>query len=57
MDGFQIALPIVGVVAAAAVTFYAVSFAELREVLRFFLLPFSLSTPFQIISFLFHLQC
>ncbi|QCD88809.1 uncharacterized protein LOC114170477 [Vigna unguiculata] len=31
MDGFQIALPIVGVVAAAAVTFYAVSFAELRE--------------------------
>ncbi|TKY67794.1 hypothetical protein E2542_SST10690 [Spatholobus suberectus] len=32
MDGLQIALPIVGVVAAAAVTFYAVSFAELREV-------------------------
>ncbi|RDX96993.1 hypothetical protein CR513_20288 [Mucuna pruriens] len=29
--GLQIALPIAGVVAAAAVTFYAVSFAELRE--------------------------
>ena len=32
MDGMQIALPIVGIVAAAAVTFYAVSFAEIREV-------------------------
>ncbi|XAR52844.1 hypothetical protein NMG60_11021150 [Bertholletia excelsa] len=31
MDGMQIALPILGIVAAAAVTFYAVSFAELRE--------------------------
>ncbi|ESW03567.1 hypothetical protein PHAVU_011G024400 [Phaseolus vulgaris] len=31
MDGLQIALPILGVVAAAAVTFYAVSFSELRE--------------------------
>ncbi|XP_028758872.1 uncharacterized protein LOC114734072 [Neltuma alba] len=31
MDGMQLALPIVGIVAAAAVTFYAVSFAELRE--------------------------
>ncbi|KAJ7964595.1 Transmembrane protein [Quillaja saponaria] len=31
MDGMQIALPIVGIVAAAAVTFYAVSFAEIRE--------------------------
>jgi len=36
MDGLQIALPILGVVAAAAVTFYAVSFSELREVLRYF---------------------
>jgi len=33
MDGMQIALPIVGVIAAAAATFYAVSFAELREVI------------------------
>lgn len=32
VDGMQIALPIVGIVAAAAVTFYAVSFAEIREV-------------------------
>ncbi|KAI4301734.1 hypothetical protein L6164_034981 [Bauhinia variegata] len=31
MDGMQIALPIVGIVAAAAATFYAVSFAEIRE--------------------------
>ncbi|KAK4278743.1 hypothetical protein QN277_016545 [Acacia crassicarpa] len=31
MDGMQLALPIVGIVAAAAVTFYAVSFAEIRE--------------------------
>ncbi|GMN27353.1 hypothetical protein TIFTF001_001615 [Ficus carica] len=32
MDGFQqIGLPILGIVAAAAVTFYAVSFAEIRE--------------------------
>ncbi|XP_038701069.1 uncharacterized protein LOC119997911 [Tripterygium wilfordii] len=32
MDGtMQIALPILGIVAAAAVTFYAVSFNELRE--------------------------
>ncbi|XP_027362414.1 uncharacterized protein LOC113870020 [Abrus precatorius] len=31
MDAMQIALPIVGIVAAAAVTFYAVSFSELRE--------------------------
>ncbi|XP_047159071.1 uncharacterized protein LOC124829575 [Vigna umbellata] len=31
MDGFQVALPIVGVLAAAAVTFYAVSFSELKE--------------------------
>ncbi|KAK7312185.1 hypothetical protein VNO77_35868 [Canavalia gladiata] len=31
MDAIQIALPIVGIAAAAAVTFYAVSFAELRE--------------------------
>lgn len=28
----QIGLPVVGIVAAAAVTFYAISFAELREV-------------------------
>jgi len=34
MDGMQIALPIVGVIAAAAATFYAVSFAELREVTK-----------------------
>ncbi|XP_047337225.1 uncharacterized protein LOC124940733 [Impatiens glandulifera] len=32
MDGIQqIALPVLGIVAAAAVTFYAVSFAEIRE--------------------------
>ncbi|KAG9132206.1 hypothetical protein Leryth_017069 [Lithospermum erythrorhizon] len=33
MDGVlqQMALPILGVIAAAGVTFYAVSFAELRE--------------------------
>ncbi|KAI7991623.1 hypothetical protein LOK49_LG12G02656 [Camellia lanceoleosa] len=31
MDGMQIALPVLGIVAAAAVTFYAVSFAEIRE--------------------------
>ncbi|KAK9285326.1 hypothetical protein L1049_024517 [Liquidambar formosana] len=31
MDGMQIALPILGIVAAAALTFYAVSFAEIRE--------------------------
>lgn len=32
MDGMmQIGLPVLGIVAAAAVTFYAVSFAELRE--------------------------
>ncbi|XP_061362445.1 uncharacterized protein LOC133306180 [Gastrolobium bilobum] len=31
MDGIQIALPILGIVAAAAVTFYAVSFSEIRE--------------------------
>ncbi|KAJ8747805.1 hypothetical protein K2173_006980 [Erythroxylum novogranatense] len=29
--GVQLALPILGIVAAAAVTFYAVSFSELRE--------------------------
>lgn len=28
----QVALPVLGIVAAAAVTFYAVSFAEIREV-------------------------
>lgn len=33
MNGIeQIALPVLGIVAAAAVTFYAVSFAELSEV-------------------------
>ncbi|XP_075643906.1 uncharacterized protein LOC142615097 [Castanea sativa] len=32
MDGIQqVALPILGIVAAAAATFYAVSFSELRE--------------------------
>ncbi|XP_039131476.1 uncharacterized protein LOC120267869 [Dioscorea cayenensis subsp. rotundata] len=32
MDGAsQIALPVLGILAAAALTFYAVSFAELRE--------------------------
>ena len=35
MDGMQIALPIFGIVAAAAVTFYAVSFAEIREVINY----------------------
>ncbi|XP_052206372.1 uncharacterized protein LOC127810845 [Diospyros lotus] len=29
--GMEVALPVLGIVAAAAVTFYAVSFAELRE--------------------------
>lgn len=32
MDAMQIGVPILGIVAAAAVTFYAVSFAEIREV-------------------------
>ncbi|KAL3633832.1 hypothetical protein CASFOL_022594 [Castilleja foliolosa] len=32
MDGLQqISLPVLGIVAVAALTFYAVSFAELRE--------------------------
>ncbi|XP_004505668.1 uncharacterized protein [Cicer arietinum] len=31
MDGMQIALPILGIVGAAALTFYAVSFNEIRE--------------------------
>ncbi|CDP16028.1 unnamed protein product [Coffea canephora] len=32
MDGIQqVALPVLGILAAAAITFYAVSFAELRE--------------------------
>ncbi|KAK1257553.1 hypothetical protein QJS04_geneDACA017783 [Acorus gramineus] len=31
MDPSQIALPILGIVAAAAATFYVVSFGELRE--------------------------
>ncbi|XP_021274902.1 uncharacterized protein LOC110409769 [Herrania umbratica] len=32
MDGVtQVVLPVLGIVAAAAVTFYAVSFAEIRE--------------------------
>nr|XP_023919352.1 uncharacterized protein LOC112030913 [Quercus suber]XP_023919353.1 uncharacterized protein LOC112030913 [Quercus suber]XP_023919354.1 uncharacterized protein LOC112030913 [Quercus suber]POF01716.1 hypothetical protein CFP56_37548 [Quercus suber] len=32
MDGIQqVALPILGIVAAAAATFYAVSFSEIRE--------------------------
>ncbi|XP_068656386.1 uncharacterized protein [Aristolochia californica] len=31
MDATQIVLPILGIVAVAAATFYAVSFAELRE--------------------------
>ncbi|PKA55302.1 hypothetical protein AXF42_Ash003939 [Apostasia shenzhenica] len=34
MDLGQIVVPVLGIVAAAAVTFYAVSFAELREVLE-----------------------
>jgi hypothetical protein len=45
MDGIQqVALPVLGIVAAAAVTFYAVSFSELREVpsmLQAFLLSIS----------------
>ena len=33
MDGIQqMALPILGIVAAAAATFYVVSFSEIREV-------------------------
>ncbi|XP_022136426.1 uncharacterized protein LOC111008135 [Momordica charantia] len=32
MDGLQqLGIPVLGIVAAAAITFYAVSFAELRE--------------------------
>ncbi|XP_057954537.1 uncharacterized protein LOC131148680 [Malania oleifera] len=31
MQEMQLVLPLLGIVAAAAVTFYAVSFAELRE--------------------------
>ena len=32
MDAMQVGLPILGIVAVAAITFYAVSFAEIREV-------------------------
>lgn len=32
MDAMQVGLPILGIVAAAAITFYAVSFSEIREV-------------------------
>ncbi|CBI34102.3 hypothetical protein AAG906_012739 [Vitis piasezkii] len=31
MDAMQVGLPILGIVAVAAITFYAVSFAEIRE--------------------------
>ncbi|KAK7258108.1 hypothetical protein RIF29_32560 [Crotalaria pallida] len=31
MDAMQIAVPVIGIVAAAAVTFYAVSFTELSK--------------------------
>ncbi|KAL5977491.1 hypothetical protein ACLOJK_021838 [Asimina triloba] len=31
MDAVQVALPVLGIFAAAAVTFYAVSFSEIRE--------------------------
>lgn len=31
MDAMQVGLPILGILAAAAVTFYAVSFSEMRE--------------------------
>ncbi|XP_058090243.1 uncharacterized protein LOC131236786 [Magnolia sinica] len=31
MDAMQVALPVLGIFAAAAVVFYAVSFAEIRE--------------------------
>ncbi|OWM83079.1 uncharacterized protein LOC116195155 [Punica granatum] len=31
MEAMQIAVPVLGIAAAAAVTFYAISFAELRE--------------------------
>jgi len=44
MEGMQIALPVIGIVAAAAVTFYAISFAELREVLTV-TIPFSSPLP------------
>lgn len=41
MDGImQMGLPVLGIVAAAAVTFYAVSFYEIREVLLISLLIF-----------------
>ena len=42
MDAMQVGLPILGIVAAAAaITFYAVSFSEIREV---YYIPFSLSS-------------
>ena len=45
MDGMtQVALPVLGIVAAAAVTFYVVSFSELREVRYLYL--FSLAASF-----------
>ncbi|GAB4848182.1 hypothetical protein Ancab_002850 [Ancistrocladus abbreviatus] len=31
MEGMEMVVPIIGIVAAAAITFYAVSFAELSE--------------------------
>ncbi|TYH44205.1 hypothetical protein ES332_D11G177700v1 [Gossypium tomentosum] len=35
MDGVtQLALPVLGIVAAAAATFYVVSFSEIREICR-----------------------
>lgn len=34
MDAMQMVLPVLGIAAAAAVTFYAVSFSEIREVGR-----------------------
>ena len=52
MDGAgQIALPVLGILAAAALTFYAVSFAELREVLHNYCSLISISISFFSLSF------
>lgn len=48
MDGLQeMGIPMLGIVAAAAITFYAVSFSELREV------PFCLPSFFPIFTHFF----
>lgn len=48
MDGIQqLGLPILGIIAAAAVTFYAVSFSEIREVCYIFPIIFLLLNFYQ----------